>query len=359
MSTSRQPRFSVVIPARDMANTLRHTLPRVLSQSVRPLEIIVVDNRSSDGTSEMLARDFPDVQVVLEPVPGVGHARNAGIKLARGEYIAFMDADDFWEPHHLEVLSEIAQRFPNAGLIAASGGRWRVPLERLIYECPPARVQRGLRRGLDRWRRARRVNLFLLKAGNRNRYSVHSSTAAVRRDIVSQHKIKFPALKSNEDLIFWNSLALITEVAVSPARTVRIARHPSSATATFRNAGSSNHSVDCLAYKSRPLFEHLASNRESAASETLRSIDLYLDGIATGAWRSTLYLGLQHCAREACAQLVFPWKPQAMLLRLVASLPIPIGLLFARGLQALRPLGRYGIPLSPFVVWVSPSEPCT
>lgn len=356
MSTARQPSFSVVIPARNMANILRHTLPRVLDQTVRPLEVIVVDNGSSDGTSEMLARNFPEVLVLLEPIAGVGRARNAGMRLAHGDYIAFMDSDDFWDPHHLEVLSKIAKRFPNAGLIAASSGRWRVPLERLIDERRSAQVQRRLRRGVARWRPARRVNYFLLKRGNRNRYLVNSSTAAVRKDAVRQNKTEFPDLTNNEDLIFWNSLALVTEVAVSSTRTVRIAQHPSSATSSFRNARSNSYSIDCSAYKSRPLYQHLAANRENATLELLRSIDLYLDGFATGAWRSTLYLGLQQCAREACAQLVFPWRPQAILLRIIASIPIPIGSLFARGLQSFRPINRFGIPLSPFVVWSSSSE---
>ena len=108
----RHPTVSVVIPAYQGAATIGRALESVAAQTRRDLEAIVVDDGSSDGTAEAarvaLAEHGLDGQVVERPRggPGVvnnpGAARNAGIAAARGEFVAFLDADDKWEPRKLE-----------------------------------------------------------------------------------------------------------------------------------------------------------------------------------------------------------------------------------------------------------------
>ena len=96
---------SVIIPAFNAAAHIRQTLNSVLAQTYQAIEVIVVDDGSSDATSaiveEFVKRDAR-VQLVRQSNAGVGAARNTAIRMARGKYIAPLDADDFWFPEKLE-----------------------------------------------------------------------------------------------------------------------------------------------------------------------------------------------------------------------------------------------------------------
>jgi glycosyltransferase involved in cell wall biosynthesis len=93
---------SVVIPVRNGVRYLGEAIRSVLLQEQVEVDVIVVDNGSTDA-SRALAESFGmPVRVIEELRPGAAHARNAGVRLARGEYLAFLDADDVWSPGKLE-----------------------------------------------------------------------------------------------------------------------------------------------------------------------------------------------------------------------------------------------------------------
>jgi glycosyltransferase involved in cell wall biosynthesis len=100
-----RPLVSVIIPAFNAAADIRQTLNSVVAQTYRNIEVIVVDDGSSDATraivEEFVARDAR-FQFIRQSNAGVGAARNAAIQKARGKYIAPLDADDFWFPEKLE-----------------------------------------------------------------------------------------------------------------------------------------------------------------------------------------------------------------------------------------------------------------
>jgi glycosyltransferase involved in cell wall biosynthesis len=93
---------SVIVPAYNAEATLAAALRSVLQQSVPPLEILVVDDGSSDGTSDVARRFSPEVRLIQQRNGGPGAARNAGIRAARGAWIGLLDADDTWLPTKLE-----------------------------------------------------------------------------------------------------------------------------------------------------------------------------------------------------------------------------------------------------------------
>lgn len=103
------PRFSVVMPLYNKAAHVQAAIESVFSQTVRPHEILVVDNRSTDGGREIVSA-IGDGRIELldlsTPGPGGYAGRNIGIRAARGDWIAFLDADDLWQPDHLAVLAE-------------------------------------------------------------------------------------------------------------------------------------------------------------------------------------------------------------------------------------------------------------
>ncbi len=102
MSRIRSAAVSVVIPSHDRAALLSRALESVRSQSRPAGEVIVVDDGSTDGTAGILPRRFPEVRLMRQERRGVSAARNRGIGAASGDWIAFLDSDDSWEPPKLE-----------------------------------------------------------------------------------------------------------------------------------------------------------------------------------------------------------------------------------------------------------------
>src|SRR5208283_3848938 len=96
------PKISVVIPTYDRAVKVQRAIESVLAQTLPGLEVIVVDDGSTDGTGGVLAEKFGDqIRYFAQTNQGVSVARNKGIEEARGQWIAFLDSDDFWEKDKL------------------------------------------------------------------------------------------------------------------------------------------------------------------------------------------------------------------------------------------------------------------
>ncbi|UVO49034.1 glycosyltransferase family 2 protein [Sphingomonas sp. SUN019] len=102
------PRFAVVMPLYNKAAHVRDAIDSVLAQTYPAHEIIVIDNRSTDGGRAIVeAIDDPRIRLLDLPTPGPGGyaGRNMGIDAATSEWIAFLDADDLWTPDHLALLA--------------------------------------------------------------------------------------------------------------------------------------------------------------------------------------------------------------------------------------------------------------
>jgi glycosyltransferase involved in cell wall biosynthesis len=108
------PPVSVVIPVRDGARYLREAVDSVRAQTVGEVELIVVDDGSEDATPELLRALDPPVRHVRQERLGVAAAVNRGVELARGELLAFLDADDLWTPRKTEL--QLAALAADAGL---------------------------------------------------------------------------------------------------------------------------------------------------------------------------------------------------------------------------------------------------
>ena len=110
-------KFSVVVPLHDKEPYVARAIESVLAQTHRDFELIVVDDASTDRGPEIVRSfDDPRVRLLRRDVPGPGGyaARNLGIREARNEWIAFLDADDLWTPGFLEGVVRLRERFPEA-----------------------------------------------------------------------------------------------------------------------------------------------------------------------------------------------------------------------------------------------------
>jgi glycosyltransferase involved in cell wall biosynthesis len=106
------PKISVVIPTYNRANLLPTAVTSVLEQTYRDLEILVIDDGSTDNTWEILQAFSGKVRPVHQQNTGGGAARNRGIREASGDFIAFLDSDDLWLQEKLEVQMELVARSP-------------------------------------------------------------------------------------------------------------------------------------------------------------------------------------------------------------------------------------------------------
>jgi len=114
------PLTSVIIPTYRHRDFILRTLDSVFAQTHKDYEIIVVNDGSPDDTKTVLARLVAAgrIQYVEQPNGGQSHARNRGLELARGKYIAFLDDDDLWPPDKLEWQTDFLEKHANVALIS-------------------------------------------------------------------------------------------------------------------------------------------------------------------------------------------------------------------------------------------------
>ena len=101
-TSSKPPRVSVIIPAYNAAGCVRRAVESVLKQSFRDFELLVVDDGSTDATRAVLSGYGTRLRLLAQANSGPAAARNHGIRHARGDYVAFLDADDYWQAEKLQ-----------------------------------------------------------------------------------------------------------------------------------------------------------------------------------------------------------------------------------------------------------------
>jgi glycosyltransferase involved in cell wall biosynthesis len=205
----KPPTISAVVPVYNTERYVGAALTAILSQTHPPDEVIVVDDGSTDGTQEELARFRGDIRVVKQSNLGVAGAMNRCFEEARGEYVAKCDADDIWEPDKLERQVETLLVHPEID-IALSGSRFFGLSEGPRAPYPGA----GL---LDPAVLARRLY---------DANFVCSCTTVIRRDLYRQLG-QFSESIACEDYDYW--LRALTAGAVffyDPRDLVRCRAHP-------------------------------------------------------------------------------------------------------------------------------------
>jgi len=202
------PTISVVIVVFNGERYLRQAIESALDQTCPPHEVVVIDDGSTDSTPEIV-RSFGDKVIYkVQQNQGPSAARNVGSEVSTGEWIAYLDADDYWLPTKLEQQIAVVQRDPSVGFIYT--GRTQV------YEdgrsvIIPAKDPRWTKRRL------------------RFRNPMFPTTVLMRRSLALQHPWDV-SLRSSVDWWFFYQLSKVTEFAVIPGTTAIYRVHAESLT---------------------------------------------------------------------------------------------------------------------------------
>jgi glycosyltransferase involved in cell wall biosynthesis len=218
ISQSSSPIVSVVIPVRNCRDYIDESVASVLSQSYGNLELIVIDDGSDDDDYTRLLDLDPRVRVARLAGSGVSKARNVGMTMARGQYIAFLDADDVWFPGKLEAQVCYFENNPEVGVVFGGFIRW-LPDRQGVFRpsdelastvcsdarCDPAR---------SGWLYLRLLNGLL----------VGMNTAVIRRSIYESVGGFNESMRQAEDYDFWLKASRLMEMhsLVGPVALYRI-----------------------------------------------------------------------------------------------------------------------------------------
>lgn len=196
--------ISVVIPLYNKEQQIAKTLQTVLDQTYQNFEIVIVNDGSTDGSVEEVLRISDSrIRLVNQENGGVSAARNRGIDEAKGEYIAFLDADDIWAKDHLATFDSLIKCFPNSKARATSYNL----LQKGIYK--DIRLNNIPFEGIE----GELHNYF--EVASTSNPPVWSSAVCVDKELLKQIG-GFPVgITSGEDLLTWARVALCTDFAYS------------------------------------------------------------------------------------------------------------------------------------------------
>lgn len=203
------PFFTVVIPLFNKEDLVEQTIKSLLNQSFKDFEVIIVNDGSTDESLKKI-EPFIDnrFKIINQKNKGASYARNVGINEAKGNYIALLDADDFWYPNHLLEFKKLIKVFPNAGLFC---NNYEIDYNKKLIN--PATFNFNYDE-----------NPLILKDYFKcsiiNSVAWTSSVAFTKNDFEKIGKFNLE-LKTGQDIDLWIRFALHYKIAFNPTITMR------------------------------------------------------------------------------------------------------------------------------------------
>lgn len=193
-------RFSVIIPLYNKGPYINRALASVIEQSFRDFELIVVDDGSTDDSFKVAQSALKDAEVghqlIRQENAGVGRTRNNGVMAASGEYICFLDADDWWAPSFLERMDWLINAYPDAGIYGTN------------YYC----VKNGRERICVTTAKTGYIN-YCRSYAEKLQMPLTSISVAIPKAVFQSSGGFKPYLKLGEDFDLWIRIALSHKVA--------------------------------------------------------------------------------------------------------------------------------------------------
>lgn len=259
--------ISVVVPLYNKEREIGATLRSVLAQTLPPLEIVVVDDGSTDGSAAEVERiDSPLVRLVLQENRGVSAARNRAITEARGHYVALLDGDDTWEPGYLAEITRLIATYPGCGAYATA---FRIDDGRRLTDgntpCTEGRID------------------FFTES--LTRYVLIPSTTTLNRELTLSLGGFPEGMRMGEDQYLWTKIARAADVCFSPQRLVHYSKAAS-------NRSAAIYRPEQTAYCFQDLYDPVASeasNEYIARAALGKALVLSAKGDTEGASRAVKF----------------------------------------------------------------------
>lgn len=247
----KNPLFSVVIPLYNKEETIFDTVQSVLCQTFKDFELIIVNDGSKDN-GPFIVQEIASshIRIIHQENAGVSAARNKGIEVANGVFIAFLDGDDRWEENHLEQLYSLIKEYSGKANVFTTNFARRFPDGEVLVN------RTDLERGIV-------TNYFKSCI---NRVVIHTSCVSVSKEALISTKGFNPKFSMGEDIDLWNRLARKYSVAYSPV-----------VTSTYE-IGAPNNSCNTINYK------------RDAAKEALKGLSFNFYDILLSLRRYLFYL---------------------------------------------------------------------
>jgi len=189
------PKISIIIPTYNQAESLQETIESVLNQTYKNIEIIIVDDGSTDNTLEIISSfDNDKIICIQQENKGAGNARNRGIKKANGKYIAFLDSDDLWLKNKLRKQIDFMKQNPEIGLLG-TGCYQMIDINKIIHKKIFPFENKILQKDLIKY------NPFI------------QSSVMIRKDIFNSVDLYDEKFKESEDYDLWLRIAQKHKVA--------------------------------------------------------------------------------------------------------------------------------------------------
>ncbi len=286
--------ISVVVPAYNAERSIGETIESILNQTIPPTEVIVIDDGSLDGTAGVVRSFGARLKYERQENAGASAARNHGIALAKGEYIAFLDADDLWLPQKLEKQIALLERNPDL--------RWVYSDAFIFADGQPESTTR-VGRHLKLWS----GNVFEpLLLGN----FIPSPTPVIHRAVFAQLNA-FAQLTQCEDWEMWLRIAQYYPLGVVPEP---LARYRLSKVSKSHSCGSTRRHEIMMGIVERAIqrYSHtaLAIQNKARHDACIASAEAMIRKEEIGNARVVLRDAIHHRASaQALAYLAFTYCP--------------------------------------------------
>jgi len=189
-----EPKISVIIPTYNQSECLKEAIESVLNQTYKNIEIIVIDDGSTDNTLGVVGSFDNKIVCIQQKNKGASSARNIGIKKANGEYLAFLDSDDMWIKNKLEKQIDFIKKNPEIGLLG-TGCYQMINIGKVIHKKIFPNKNEILQKDLIKY------NPFI------------QSSVMVKKDVFNHIDLYDEKFKESEDYDLWLRIAQKYKVA--------------------------------------------------------------------------------------------------------------------------------------------------
>lgn len=198
-------RFSVIIPLYNKAPYVAKAIQSVLVQTFTDYELVIVDDGSKDDSAEIAEKVIDgqlNCRLIKQENAGVSMARNNGVAVSQGDYLCFLDADDWWEPTFLEEMSKLIEEYPDAGIY---GANYTIVNEtKRKTRIAKIGVEDGFERGYVDYCQAYAKTMYM---------PLTSISVAIPRNVFEEMHGFPKGIKLGEDFLLWIHITLKYKVA--------------------------------------------------------------------------------------------------------------------------------------------------